>query len=97
LIYIIQDLSLGNFSEKNLRCRRCSHLRSGDRPRIRRHPRPDRHLRIPPAMVASQASVRSAGYTQTQAKEQRAKSKEQKSKIKNQRSKIKGFLTIPTA
>jgi hypothetical protein len=50
-------------------------------------------------MVASQASVRSDGYTQTQtqAKEQRAKSKEQKSKIKNQRSKIKGFLTIPTA
>jgi hypothetical protein len=36
-------------------------------------------------MVASQASVRSAGYTQTQAKEQRAKSKNQKSKIKDQR------------
>jgi hypothetical protein len=40
-------------------------------------------------MVASQASVRSAGYTQTHAKEQRAKSKNQKSKIKDQRSKIK--------
>jgi hypothetical protein len=38
-------------------------------------------------MVASQASVRSDGYTQTQAKEQRAKIKNQKSKIKNQRSK----------
>jgi hypothetical protein len=48
LIYIIQDLSLGNFSEKNLRClRRCSDLRPGDRPRIRRHPRPDRHVRVP--------------------------------------------------